>query len=120
MTASVRGTCKAAEAVTVTGRGLKSAPLFLPEGLTTEIRNVALRRAFVSEFAMNDLVEDILNIYLSMCPLDAERTADSRKKSAWIAASPSNSSPSLIDASQSCQMIERTHGKASSIAFRQK
>jgi uncharacterized protein (UPF0332 family) len=37
-------------------------------------------RAFVSEFAMNNLVEDILNVYLSMRPLDAERTADSRQK----------------------------------------
>jgi glycerol-3-phosphate dehydrogenase len=37
-------------------------------------------RAFVSEFAMNNLVEDILNVYLSKRPLDAERTADSRQK----------------------------------------
>jgi hypothetical protein len=37
-------------------------------------------RAFVSEFAMNNLIEDILNVYLSMRPLDAEQTADSRQK----------------------------------------
>ena len=36
--------------------------------------------AFILEFAMNDLVELILNTYQSMCPLDAERTADSRQK----------------------------------------
>jgi hypothetical protein len=53
---------------------------FSAGGVDDRNSNVALRRAFVSEFAMNDLVEDILNIYLSMCPLDAERTADSRKK----------------------------------------
>jgi hypothetical protein len=29
---------------------------------------------------MNDVVERILNTYQSMCPLDAERTADSRQK----------------------------------------
>jgi hypothetical protein len=29
---------------------------------------------------MNDVVERILNAYQSMCPLDAERAADSRKK----------------------------------------
>jgi hypothetical protein len=32
------------------------------------------------EFVMNDVVEIILNTYQSMCPLDAERTADSRQK----------------------------------------
>jgi hypothetical protein len=31
-------------------------------------------------FAMNDVVERILNAYQSMCPLDAERAADSRQK----------------------------------------
>ena len=36
--------------------------------------------AFFSEFAMNDVVEHILSIYQSMCPLDAERAADSRLK----------------------------------------
>jgi glycerol-3-phosphate dehydrogenase len=36
--------------------------------------------AFVSEFAMNDVVEDILNTYQSMRPLDAERAADSRQR----------------------------------------
>jgi hypothetical protein len=30
--------------------------------------------------AMNDVVEDILNIYQSMRPLDAERAADSRQR----------------------------------------
>jgi hypothetical protein len=35
---------------------------------------------FILEFAMNDVVERILNAYQSMCPLDAERAADSRKK----------------------------------------
>jgi hypothetical protein len=29
---------------------------------------------------MNDVVERILDAYQSMCPLDAERTADSRQK----------------------------------------
>jgi hypothetical protein len=29
---------------------------------------------------MKDLVETILNMYQSMCPLDAERAADSRQK----------------------------------------
>jgi hypothetical protein len=29
---------------------------------------------------MEDLVESILNTYQSMCPLDAERAADSRQK----------------------------------------
>jgi hypothetical protein len=29
---------------------------------------------------MNDVVERILNAYQSMCPLDAEQTADSRQK----------------------------------------
>ena len=32
------------------------------------------------EFAMNEVVERILDAYQSMCPLDAERTADSRQK----------------------------------------
>jgi hypothetical protein len=35
---------------------------------------------FVLEFVMNDVVERILNAYQSMCPLDAERAADSRRK----------------------------------------
>jgi hypothetical protein len=35
---------------------------------------------FILEFAMNDVVERILNTYQSMCPLDAERSADSRQK----------------------------------------
>ena len=37
-------------------------------------------RAFVSESAMDDLVENILNVYQSMRPLDAERAADSRQR----------------------------------------
>jgi hypothetical protein len=36
--------------------------------------------AFVSEFAMNDVVEHILSTYQSMCPLDAERATDSRQR----------------------------------------
>jgi hypothetical protein len=36
--------------------------------------------AFILEFAMNDVVERILNAYQTMSPLDAERVADSRKK----------------------------------------
>jgi hypothetical protein len=36
--------------------------------------------AFFSELAMNDVVEHILSIYQSMCPLDAERAADSRQR----------------------------------------
>src|ERR1700680_3023005 len=35
---------------------------------------------FILEFAMNDVVESILKTYQSMCPLDAERIADSRQK----------------------------------------
>jgi hypothetical protein len=35
---------------------------------------------FILEFAMNDVVECILNAYQSMCPLDAEQAADSRQK----------------------------------------
>jgi hypothetical protein len=36
--------------------------------------------AFILEFAMNDVVELILNTYQSMRPLDTERAADSRQK----------------------------------------
>jgi hypothetical protein len=36
--------------------------------------------AFILEFAMNDVVELILNTYKSMRPLDAEQVADSRQK----------------------------------------
>ena len=36
--------------------------------------------AFILEFVMKDVVESILKTYQSMCPLDAERAADSRKK----------------------------------------
>jgi hypothetical protein len=52
-------------------------------GLTTKIRNGALRllqlRLFL-EFAMNDVIERILNTYQSMSPLDAEQTANSRQR----------------------------------------
>jgi glycerol-3-phosphate dehydrogenase len=49
--------------------------------VTTKIRNGALRlSAFILEFAMNDVVESILNAYQSMRPLDAEQAADSRQK----------------------------------------
>jgi hypothetical protein len=50
--------------------------------LTAKIRNGALRllQFVYLEFAMNDLVELILNTYQSMCPLDNERAADSRQK----------------------------------------
>jgi len=37
-------------------------------------------RTLILEFAMNDVVERILNAYQTMSPLDAERAADSRKK----------------------------------------
>jgi hypothetical protein len=36
--------------------------------------------ASILEFAMIDVVERILNTYQSMCPLDAEQTANSRQK----------------------------------------
>jgi hypothetical protein len=36
--------------------------------------------AFVSDLAMIDVVDRILSTYQSMCPLDAERAADSRQK----------------------------------------
>jgi hypothetical protein len=36
--------------------------------------------AFILELVMNDVVELILNTYQSICPLDAERVADSRQK----------------------------------------
>jgi hypothetical protein len=36
--------------------------------------------ACILEFVMKELVESILNTYQSMCPLDAERVADSRQK----------------------------------------
>src|SRR5260370_30410887 len=39
---------------------------------------IAMR--FYMEFAMNEVVERILDAYQSMCPLDADRTADSRQK----------------------------------------
>jgi hypothetical protein len=37
-------------------------------------------RAFISEFAMIEVVDRILNEYQSIRPLDAERLADSRLK----------------------------------------
>src|ERR1700724_3291986 len=36
--------------------------------------------ALISEFAMNDLVDRILNTYQLMRPLDADRLSDSRQK----------------------------------------
>jgi hypothetical protein len=57
--------------------------LGVPVGLTAKIRNVALRPlqcVYFGVCVMNDVVERILNAYQSMCPLDAERTADSRQK----------------------------------------
>jgi hypothetical protein len=36
--------------------------------------------ALISEFAMNDFVDRILNTYQLMRPLDADRVADSRQK----------------------------------------
>ena len=59
------------------------APFRSATGLTALVRNAALRLLqvrFFLEFAMNDVVESILRTYQSMCPLDAERTADSRQK----------------------------------------
>jgi hypothetical protein len=38
------------------------------------------RSALVSEFAMNDVVDRILNIYQLMRPLDPDRVSDSRRK----------------------------------------
>jgi hypothetical protein len=54
----------------------------LLDASTTEMGDAALRdycSAFILEFAMNEVVERILNAYQSMCPLDAERAADSRQ-----------------------------------------
>jgi len=36
--------------------------------------------AYILESVVKDVVESILNTYHSMCPLDAELTADSREK----------------------------------------
>jgi len=68
--------------------GTGSGPrIGVPVGLTTKIRNDAVRllqcdycSAYVLEFAMNDVVELILNTYKSMRPLSAEQVADSRQK----------------------------------------
>jgi hypothetical protein len=52
-------------------------------GLTGPLWNAALRLlqyVYFWSVAMNDVVERILNTYQSMCPLDAEQTADSRQK----------------------------------------
>jgi hypothetical protein len=50
--------------------------------LTGRFRNAALRyrSALVSEFAMNDVVDRILNTYQLMRPLDADQVSDSRRK----------------------------------------
>jgi hypothetical protein len=64
--------------------GAGSGPhLGVPVGLTAKIRNVALRLlqcVYFGVCVMNDVVERILNTYQSMCPLDAERAADSRQR----------------------------------------
>jgi hypothetical protein len=36
--------------------------------------------AFILEFVMSDVVERILNAYQTICPGDAQRAVDSRKK----------------------------------------
>jgi hypothetical protein len=57
--------------------------LGVPVGLTTKIRNGALRRlqyVYFGVCVMNDVVERILDTYQSMCLLDAEQAADSRQK----------------------------------------
>src|SRR5258707_7705672 len=58
---------------------LQSTPKAPPAGRDPECCTavVAVR---VSEFAMNDVVEGILNAYQLMRPLDAERVSDSRLK----------------------------------------
>jgi hypothetical protein len=58
------------------------APLRTPAGLTGRIWNAALRyrSAFVSEFAMDGVVDRIMNTYQLMRPLDPDRVSDSRRK----------------------------------------
>jgi hypothetical protein len=68
--------------LTVKGAG-SGVRLGVPVGLTAKIRNVALRLlqcVYFGVCVMNDVVERILNTYQSMCPLDAERTANSRQR----------------------------------------
>jgi hypothetical protein len=51
--------------------------------LTAEFRNAAVRpycSAFILEFAVNDVVDRILNVYQSKRSLDPSRVADSRQK----------------------------------------
>jgi hypothetical protein len=58
------------------------APLRIPAGLTGWLRNAALRyrSALVSEFAMDAVVDRILNTYQLMRPLDPDRVSDSKRK----------------------------------------
>jgi hypothetical protein len=52
-------------------------------GLTAEFRNAAVRlycSRFILEFAVNDLVDRILNVYQLKRSLDPSRVADSRQK----------------------------------------
>ena len=52
-------------------------------GLTAEYRNAAVRlycSAFILEFAVNDVVDRILNAYQLKRSLDPSRVADSRQK----------------------------------------
>jgi hypothetical protein len=51
-------------------------------GLTGRLQSAALRllRCDYSEFAMDDVVDRILNTYQLMRPLDPDRVSDSRRK----------------------------------------
>ena len=64
--------------------GLPPASEGLSEGLDVRNPNCCTAaiavRAFISEFAMIEVVDRILNEYQSIRPLDAERLADSRLK----------------------------------------
>jgi hypothetical protein len=67
------------------GRGFRSAPFSAPLIKWVDDQNpkwctAAIAVHFFGVFAMNDVVERILDAYQSMCPLDAERAADSRQK----------------------------------------
>jgi hypothetical protein len=50
------------------------------DGPAPECCTAAIRSAHVSESAMNDLVDRILNTYQLMRPLDPDRVSDSRRK----------------------------------------
>jgi hypothetical protein len=58
------------------------APLRIPAGLTGRLWNAALRyrSALVSGFAMDGVVDRIMNTYQLMRPLDPDRVSDSRRK----------------------------------------